>query len=430
MIQCWDEVTLDEISEDITVGHVGPMANQYVDIGVPFLRSLNVEPFRINTKDLKYIPREFHRSLKKSALKPDNIVIVRTGKPGSCAVVPSWLHEANCSDVVVVRAGPKVRPGYICYVVNSTAAHHIDAHTVGAVQQHFNVGSARQIRFRLPPLAEQDRILSVLGTLDDKIELNRRINETLEAMAGTIFKDWFIDFGPTRAKMEGRAPYLAPETWALFPDRLDGEGKPEGWITASIGSACSRIANGGTPKRDVDEYWRDGTIPWLTSGEVRKPYLIGTDNFITESGLAGSSAKWVDPEATVVALYGATAGQVSFVATRLTTNQAVCALTPRLAFRYFNYLLLSSSTQTLAGMATGSAQQNLSKGLVEELPVTLSDLALMEDFDAALDPWFKRIVANEREVAVLAATRDLLLPKLMSGEIHLREAEKALEAVA
>jgi type I restriction enzyme S subunit len=141
MSETWEDVTLDEISEDITVGHVGPMADQYVDVGVPFLRSLNVEPFRINTTDLKYISSNFHQRLKKSALKPGDIVIVRTGKPGSCAVIPNWLLEANCSDVVVVRPGPKVRPGYICYVVNSTAARHIDAYTVGAVQQHFNVAS-------------------------------------------------------------------------------------------------------------------------------------------------------------------------------------------------------------------------------------------------------------------------------------------------
>jgi len=90
MSETWEDVTLDDISEDITVGHVSPMADQYLDVGVPFLRSLNVEPFRINTTDLKYISRDFQR-LKKSALKPGDIVIVRTGKPGSCAVIPDWL---------------------------------------------------------------------------------------------------------------------------------------------------------------------------------------------------------------------------------------------------------------------------------------------------------------------------------------------------
>ena len=84
-------------------------------------------------------------------------------------------------------------------------------------------------RFHFRRQSDRRRIISILGALDDKIDLNRRMNETLEAMARAIFKDWFVDFGPTRAKMEGRAPYLAPEIWSLFPDRLDNEGKPEGW---------------------------------------------------------------------------------------------------------------------------------------------------------------------------------------------------------
>ncbi len=93
-----------------------------------------------------------------------------------------------------------------------------------------------QLRIPAPPVSEQKAIASVLGALDDKIELNRRMNETLEAMARAIFKDWFVDFGPTRAKLEGRLPYLAPDIWSLFPDRLDEEGKPDGWTTSTTGS--------------------------------------------------------------------------------------------------------------------------------------------------------------------------------------------------
>ena len=116
MNEPWEEVTLDQVASEITVGHVGPMADEYVDSGVPFLRSLNVERFRINATELRKISREFHLKLKKSALRPGDIVVVRTGKPGSCAVIPDWLPEANCSDVVVVRANRRVRPTFISYV--------------------------------------------------------------------------------------------------------------------------------------------------------------------------------------------------------------------------------------------------------------------------------------------------------------------------
>jgi type I restriction enzyme S subunit len=208
----------------------------------------------------------------------------------------------------------------------------------------------------LPPLPEQKAIAHILGTLDDKIELNRQMNETLEAMARAIFKDWFVDFGPTRAKMSGRAAYLPEELWSLLPEAIDEEtGLPQGWEERTIVDSCARIVNGGTPKRDNNEYWDNGDIPWLTSAEVRQKVIIETDNFITQKGLIESSAKIIDSGSTVVALYGATAGQVSYLATEVSTNQAICALTPKKGYSIYNYLHLSSNTDNLASMARGSA---------------------------------------------------------------------------
>jgi restriction endonuclease S subunit len=111
-----------------------------------------------------------------------------------------------------------------------------------------------QLRITLPDILSQKATGDILGALDDKIELNRRMNETLEAMARAIFKDWFVDFGPTRAKMEGRAPYLAPDIWSLFPDRLDDDGKPEGWITSTIGQEVE-VLGGSTPSTKEPAFW-------------------------------------------------------------------------------------------------------------------------------------------------------------------------------
>ena len=106
--------------------------------------------------------------------------------------------------------------------------------STGTTHQTIYYPEVKALHVALPPRPEQDAIVRVLGALDDKIELNRRMNETLEAMARAIFKDWFVDFGPTRAKAEGRAPYLAPELWDLFPDELDDEDKPAGWVTQPV----------------------------------------------------------------------------------------------------------------------------------------------------------------------------------------------------
>ncbi|MCC5975622.1 MAG: hypothetical protein JJT81_16440, partial [Rubellimicrobium sp.] len=248
----WPEVTVDEVAADVTVGHVGPMANEYLDFGVPFLRSLSVERFGIREEGLKFISPEFHAKLKKSALAPGDVVIVRTGKPGTCAVIPDWLSDANCSDLVIVRCGPRVRPHFLCYIVNSVAGGHIDSHTVGAVQQHFNVGSARTLSFLLPPLDEQDRILALLRGLDDKIELNRKMNPRRAPMARALFGAGFGYCAPTRPKAEGRAPYLSPDLWPLFPARLDAQGKPEGWAIGTLNDLASLNPESWTARNAPD----------------------------------------------------------------------------------------------------------------------------------------------------------------------------------
>ena len=160
-------------------------------------------------------------------------MIVRTGKPGTCAVIPEELPDSNCSDLVIVRCGAEILNRFLCYYVNSAASNHIAAHTVGAVQQHFNVASAKTMEIPLPPLGEQKAIAHILGILDDKIELNRKTNETLEAMAKALFKSWFVDFDPVRAKVEGRPTGLPAEISDLFPDSFEdselGE-IPSGWV--------------------------------------------------------------------------------------------------------------------------------------------------------------------------------------------------------
>ncbi|MDH2345524.1 restriction endonuclease subunit S [Bradyrhizobium sp. SSUT77] len=424
MSELWEDVTLEQVATDVTVGHVGPMADQYVETGVPFLRSLNVEPFIINTNDLKQISREFHLRLRKSALKPGDIVIVRTGKPGSCAVIPDWLPEANCSDVVVVRATPRVRPSFISFVVNSSAAHHIDAYTVGAVQQHFNVGSARKIRFRLPPIEEQDRILGVLGALNDKIELNRRMNETLEAAARAIFKDWFVDFGPTRAKLEGRAPYLAADIWPLFPDRLDDKGKPDGWITSTIGQEVE-VVGGATPSTKDAAFW-GGDISWATPKDLSSlstPVLLSTERQITKAGLSQIGSGLL-PVGTVLLSSRAPIGYMAIAQTPVAVNQGFIAMMCRKRLSdVFVWLWTQANMETVHQNANGSTFQEISKANFRPIEVTFATPDLLRVFDDTARPLFDRMVSNEKENRALAATRDFLLPKLMSGEVRVGDAK-------
>jgi Restriction endonuclease S subunits len=150
----------------------------------------------------------------------------------------------------------------------------------------FDLSFLQGLPFPDLPIERQEAIGKLAASFDRKIELNRRMNATLETMARAIFRDWFVDFGPTRAKMEGRAPYLAPDLWPLFPDRLDDEGKPEGWEMSEIGKEATAVG-GSTPSTKEPAYW-GGNINWATPKDLsslKAPVLLETSRTITEAGL-------------------------------------------------------------------------------------------------------------------------------------------------
>lgn len=176
----WNEVELSEVA-DLTVGFVGTMASHYTDKGILFLRSTNIEPFNIKMEDIKYISYEFNETIKKSQLNPDDVVIVRTGKPGACTVIPQKDEPWNCSDLVIIHPNKqKVNPLYLASYIN-LASGVINAHLVGAVQQHFNVGAAKKMKIQLPSVDIQNRIAAIIQGLNRKIRLNKKINDNLAA---------------------------------------------------------------------------------------------------------------------------------------------------------------------------------------------------------------------------------------------------------
>ena len=157
----WQYAQLKNYCENITVGHVGPMAKRYVSTGTPFLRSQNVRPFKIDLTDVKYIDVDFTKELEKSELRPGDVAIVRTGYPGTCAVIPDDLELANCADLVIARTGPNLNPHFLALLLNSTYGKELVAGaSVGAAQKHFNVGAAKTAIFPFPPLSDQERLVA------------------------------------------------------------------------------------------------------------------------------------------------------------------------------------------------------------------------------------------------------------------------------
>ncbi len=300
-----------------------------------------------------------------------------------------------------------------------------------------------------PSIVIQERIAKILSDLDDKIYLNNQINQTLESIAQAIFKSWFIDFEPVRAKIaakqEGKDPELAAmcaisgktqaeleqmagedfaelqAMAALFPDELIeselGE-VPKGWEVSNFKGFCKKIESGGTPKRSELHYW-NGEIRWLSSGEVRETVVLDTKEKITKTGLLNSSAKLWEKYTTVIAMYGATAGQVCLLANEMAANQACCGLIPKDEFKSFAFLIARNSVRSLSDKASGSAQQNLNKGIIENQPCVLPRLSVARNFENLVFPLLRKWLANSEENIRLSVIRDSLLPKLLSGEVSL-----------
>jgi len=423
----WRDVALEDVADELTVGFVGPMASEYVDSGIPFLRSMNVDPLRINRNDLKFITPEFHQRIRKSRLTPGDVVIVRTGKPGACSVVPDWLADANCSDLVIVRCGTQLDNRFLAYYVNTVACNHIAAHLVGAVQQHFNVGSARTLRLNLPPLREQKAIASVLGALDDLIEVNREINEALEEMARALFKSWFVDFDPVRAKLEGRPPAGMDEaTAALFPDHFqDSElGQiPKGWQAKPL-SKNIELLSGGTPKTSEPSYW-DGEIPWYSVRDAPSDsdvWVIDTDRKVTPSGISNSATSILPARTTIISARG-TVGKLALVGRPMAMNQSCYGVRGAAGYReLFTYFSLKEAVEELQQNAHGSVFDTITRDTFDTLSFASPPITIADAFEALVESLLETILANVNESRDLATLRDTLLPKLLSGELSVAKA--------
>ena len=274
--------------------------------------------------------------------------------------------------------------------------------------------SIKHLDLNLPPLEEQGRIVDIASCLDAKIENLRRQNETLEQIAQTLFKHWFIDFEFPNA--DGK-PYKS-SGGAMITSELGDI--PEGWKVGILGDIY-KTTSGGTPSRTELQYYFQGTIPWVKSKELYSIVVLDTEEKITELGLKNSSAKLLPKNSILVAMYGATVGQVSILGIEATCNQAICAILEQEYSNFFAYLWLNLKKKEWSGMAIGSAQQNLSQVLILKIDVVIPSIELVKYFHSLVFPLFQKIVLNENQIQTLTKTRDSVLPKLMSGQLRIKE---------
>ena len=289
----------------------------------------------------------------------------------------------------------------------------------------------QNLTFKIPPIHYQKNVIKLIDSIDCKIELNRENNKNLEEIAKALFKSWFIDFDPVKAKAEGLSTGLPHGISDLFPDSFEESelgNIPENWAYKNIGDVFETIL-GGTPSRKNSEYW-EGNIPWIGSGMVNEFRVIKETEFITELGLVKSSTKLLPKRSTLIAITGATLGQISINEIEVCTNQSVVAIKPcKKTSPEFVFLWVQKNVNYLINSQTGGAQQHINKNNVNEMKILLPNRKIMEIFGNIVKPIFDKISINLFESETLSNLRDQMLPKLISGEIRISDAEKMIDEV-
>ena len=361
------------------------------EIGHPLVTSKHIKNYKIDFSTANLISKEdFEAVNKRSKVDKYDILISMIGTVGELALI-DYEPTFAIKNIGLIKTGDELLGKYLFYYLQSTKAkQYIEASLAGSTQKFIGLGQLRKFPIELPDLETQKKIADILGTIDEKIELNRRMNETLEQMGQTLFHHYFID---------------NPEA--------------EKWDKVSISELCEKVASGGTPATKREDYYGGG-VQWYSTKELKDSFLFGSEKTITNDGLSNSAAKIFPKNTVMMAIYAApTVGRLGILTSEASFNQATCGLVAKEEIGYeFIYLYLLLSRKELNNMANGAAQQNISVSKVRDFKVMQPGSTAIVDFRKKIAPIFSAIKSNSQQTQTLTTLRDTLLPRLISGKVE------------
>lgn len=324
---------------------------------------------------------------------------------GKIAKYESDTPGFGSTEFFILRAKKKKTTADYVYYLSQT--HYVRQLAVNSMtgasgRQRADVKFIGNIKWDFPDIVTQNKVADILSSYDNLIENNNKRIKLLEQMAENLYKEWFVRF--------------------RFPGYEDTEfedGMPRGWVREKIGlhyNTCS----GGTPSRKHEEYYTEGTIPWVKTGEIKDGIIIHTDECITEAGIKGSSAKLLPQGAVVMAMYGVNIGMLAYLDSEMTCNQACCVFNDKneINSRHYLFHYLYSIRDYLLLIGFGAAQQNLSQDLIKKVKIVIPSAELIKEFDKQKEPLYQTIRALMMQNDKLIKQRDALLPRLMSGKLE------------
>lgn len=443
---------LSEVAELIDSLHKTP---KYSETGWAMVRCTDVKYGSLNLETtLKVSDEVFSEFSRRYIPRINDIIITRVGSYGITSLVrdTDFCLGQNTSAII-----PKINPRYLYLALNSPfVKNQIEFSVVGSTQKTLSLKSIANLDIPRFPLDVETKIAQIIGDLDDKIALNTQTNQTLEQIAQAIFKSWFVDFDPVKAKMTALAaggrredaecaamcaisgkdesaldamqreqPAAYAElaaTAALFPAAMRASelgDVPEGWEVKSL-SDMIILTGGGTPKRSEASYW-GGQIKWFSVKDVPADgniFVVDTEEKITDLGLQKSSTKLLRKGTTVITARG-TVGKLALLAEDMCMNQSCYGANGNNIGDYFSYFNLREAIATLTRNTHGAVFDTITTKTFDTYRTSFCGAALVERFEITVAAIMGKVESNVRENINLSQLRDSLLPKLLSGEIDL-----------
>lgn len=352
---------------------------------------------------------DYQKIIKRSKIDKWDVIVSMIGEYcGFCYLEDSDFTDYAVKNVGILKVGERIKSLWLYYYLNSPAGRNQLKNTrAGSSQPYISLGALRNLLIPEPPREVMESIVSILSSLDRKIELNNKINADLEEMAQAIFKNWFVDFEPFK---DGK--FVDSELGMI----------PEGWKVGRLDEIAD-VVGGSTPSKAKPEYYTQKGIAWLTPKDLSNHpavYSSRGEIDITEEGYNSTSTKLM-PKGTVLFTSRAPIGYISIAQNDICTNQGFKSLVPRKAGTCFLYCFLKYVTPVIENKSTGSTFKEASGSLMKSLQVIMPEQKVFEEFETIVSPLFARIESLEKENSRLSLLRDTLLPRLMSGELEVPE---------
>lgn len=409
----WKEYRLEEVIEEF-IDYRGRTPKK-VNSGIPLITAKIVKSGRINTPN-EFIREEDYESWMTRGIPKKGDVILTTEAPlGEVAQITSNEKIALAQRIITLRSNSSLLDNtFLKYLLQSPIMQwRLSERASGTTVVGIKSSELRKVNVNIPSLEKQKKIVNILSSLDDKIELNNEMNKTLDEMAQSIFKRWFVDF---EFPNEDGEPYKS-SGGEMVESELGMI--PKGWEYGLINDTCEKIYSGGTPKTSEETYW-NGELNWMSSGETRNNFIIDTEKYITQQGADKSSTKLANRLNTVIASAGQgfTRGQTSLLLIDTYINQSLITLKPKYYYEFFNYFNIKRRYNELRNISDShSIRGSLTTKMICKLGTILPNIEVLKEFCVIIEPIIIQIENNIRNSQNIAELRNLLLPKLMNGEI-------------